>query len=202
MGDELPRHFSASIFIFSSDLAFEIWSVSTARPPATQEAHKHQSKQHTRCSAVSPAAQTDEKTADTSLTTSPGWDTFQPPELNQAPVEAAFGYFISSPSPYSLEVRLIYLTRMSAKSHFESNVTFVVVVYIAAARLGSFQHGGASFWANNGYKDHRIRSASSHCIQRQCLVPVCWCHSYIHHTFSSTTISTEQDVLTRILVPV
>lgn len=113
MGDELPHHFSASIFIFSSDLAFEIWSVSTARPPATQEAHKHPSKQHTRCSAVSPAAQTDEKTADTSLTTSPGWDTFQPPELNQAPVEAAFGYFISYPSPYSLEVRLIYLTRMS-----------------------------------------------------------------------------------------
>lgn len=28
-------------------------------------------------------------------------------------MEAAFGYFISSPSPYSLELRLIYLARRS-----------------------------------------------------------------------------------------
>lgn len=73
MGDELPRHFSASIFISSSDLAFLKYEVCQRPvPPATREAREHPSKQHTRCSPVSPAAPRDEKTADPSLTTSPG----------------------------------------------------------------------------------------------------------------------------------
>lgn len=140
-GDGLSCHFFASIFISSSDLAFEIWSVSTACPPTTQEAHGDPSKQHTRCSPVSPAAQRDEKTADPSLTTSPGWDTSQPPELNQAPVEVAFGYFISSPSPYSLKVRLIYLSMPHAGNVnriWKSSAPFAKVISISAACSGFF----------------------------------------------------------------
>lgn len=148
MGNGLAHHFSTSIFIASSDLAFEIWRVSTARPPATQEAHKHPSEQRARCSLVSPAAQRDEKTADPSLTTSPGWDTFQPPELNQAPVEAAFGYFISSPSPYSLEVHfdlsldaacrnanhILNLTSLSLWLYTEHLLVFFCIFFNQAAR--------------------------------------------------------------------
>lgn len=85
-------------------------------PPQHRRHIAHPSKRRARCSPVSPAAQRDEKTADPSLTTSPGWDTSQPPELNQASAEAAFGYFISSPSPYSLKIPLIYLTKLHART--------------------------------------------------------------------------------------
>ena len=100
MSIALCCHFSASIFISSSDLAFEIWSMSTACPPATWGEHKHPSKQHSRCLPVRPAAHKDEKTADSSLTTSPGWATLQPPELNLASAEAKPAYFISTSSIY------------------------------------------------------------------------------------------------------
>lgn len=85
---------------------FEIWSMSTACPPATRGEHTHPSKQHSRCSPVRPAAHKDEKTADPSLTTSPGWATFQPPELNLASVEAELGYFIFTSS---IHFCLLYL---------------------------------------------------------------------------------------------
>lgn len=104
-----------------------LWNMKCVNGPSPHNTGGPQTsvKATRRCSPVSPAAQRDEKTADPSLTTSPGWDTFQPPELNQAPVEEAFGYFISSPSPYSLQLHLIYLsmlhtwTQIAFKSHFE-----------------------------------------------------------------------------------
>lgn len=170
MGNELQRHFSTSIFISSSDLASEIWSVSAACPPATQEAHKHPSQQHTRCSSVS--LQHRQMRRQQILHWQLALGETLSSHLNSIRPQWRQHLGISFHLRPLVHLRCLwFICTQERKSHLESNVTFVTVIYIAAAHFDSSFFFFLAWWNT---RDHQRFNPQWTCSLRSLISTNCW----------------------------